>query len=475
MVSLDFKSVISSNDDSSKSFVRIRVEVHMNNHEQPINPDAWRHMGNVLVLQKWARQLKLLCDGVHDEDNWAMAGRFVMLVHPYKSSQIKLLKLVAEEAGFDFIEEDGESFMHKVLSGEEFSVKGPSLVYVPQGAWSAVDAQEGISSKDLAQFRRKLGGYLTQVTSSKQVVFATSGQSYNDISSELRTAGSIDRRFLIPRPSFNDVGNAFIDRIGRDKCDDSLLDNPDRVGVLLSVEFDDDRRQGLVALGMQRIAHGESRKLTYDDLVHFGARGSGEIDLVPEQDEEMLRRVAIHEAGHAIVAYLDSDGVNVPEYISVLPGHHFRGISVDSYAYVGGVYENSTYEDSRHKIRVLLAGRAAESLILGRTKVGATGSSSDLINASSMALELMGSCGFSHEIDFVDCPSRNLLVVDEEPSQVEQARIEKMARKYLAYQFKKVEGILGVGAGPLMMLSDKLVKKQVILQREFRDILTYNN
>ncbi len=447
----------------------------MNNHEQPTNVDSWRYMGNVLVLQKWVQQLRLLRDGAHDQDHWAMAGRFVMLVHPYKSIQTKLLKLVAENSGFEFIEVEGESFMHKVLNGEDFDVNGPSLVYVPQGAWSAADPQEGVSSKDLQQFRRNLGDYLKQLTRSKQVVFATSGQSYNDISSELRTAGSIDRRFLIPRPSFFDIGNAFIERVGRGRCDDSLLDYPDRAGVLLSVEFDDERRQGLVAIGMQRIAYGESRKLTYDDLVHFGARGSGEIDLVPEQDEDMLRRVAIHEAGHAIVAYLDSDGVNVPEYISVLPGHHFRGISVDSYGYVGEIYEKHTYEDLRHKIRVLLAGRAAESLILGRKKVGASGSNSDLINASSIALELMGACGFSHDIDFVDCSSRNLLVVDKESSQVEQSRIEKMARKYLGYQFKQVEGILGVGAGPLMMLSDMLMKKQVILQREFRDILTYNH
>lgn len=431
-------------------------------------------MGNVLVLQKWAQQLKAARDAVYDDQQWAMLGRFVMLEHPYKSSQLKLLELVAEEASFEFLQEDGESFVDMVLGDKEYPVEGPALVYLPQGKWSAEQEQEGENSKEISLFQRKLGDYLKRFASPQKIVFVTSGESYGEISTQLRTTGVLDRRFLVPRPSYAEIGNYFVEHVGRSLCDESLLENVDRAGVLLTVEFEDERRQGLAALGMQRIAYNESRKVTYDDLVHFGVRGSADIDLVPEVDETLLKRVAIHEAGHAIVAYLDSERTNIPEYISVLPGHQFRGVSVESYAHTGNVYGKQTYQDLRHKIRVLLAGRAAETLVLGRTKVGAYGSKSDLISASALAMDLVGSCGFSNDIDFVDCSSRNLLVLESDLSQTEQSRIEKMARKYLAYQYEKVEGLLGVGAGPLMMLSDNLIKKQVIFQREFEDVLTYN-
>ncbi|BBU68416.1 ATP-dependent zinc metalloprotease FtsH [Fluviibacter phosphoraccumulans] len=453
--------------------LKVRDEVSMQGNLQLSNPHDWMNMGNVAVLQKWARQLKSLRDCVYDDGQWEMVGRFVMLVHPIKQYQVRLLKLVAEEAGYEFIEIDGASLIENVLADREFPVDAPALVYVPQGEWSALNDQGGVGSEKLAEFYEKLCVYLKRFASPRQIVLATTGVSYSEINSALRSVGCVDRRFIIPRPSFAEMGNAFIELVGRKRCANSLLDNPDRVGMLLSVEFEDQRRQGLLALGMQRAAHDQSRQLTYDDLVHFGVRGSADIDLVPERDDNMLKRVAIHEAGHALVAYFDSNGANVPDYITVLPGRGFRGVSVDSYAYMGEIHGKHSYEDSRHKIRVLLAGRAAESMVLGRTKIGTFGSRSDLINASAVAKELVGLCGFSDDIDFVDCTSKNLLVTEEDASPSEQSHVEGMARKYLAYQYEHVEKILQTTSGLLIQLSEELIKKQVLLQREVKQILTF--
>ena len=103
--------------------------------------------------------------------------------------------------------------------------------------------------------------------------------------------------------------------------------------------------------------------------------------------------------------------------------------------------------------------------------IRAFGARSDLINASSIAKELMGSCDFSDDIDFVDCSSRNLLVSDGELTCSEQSHIEGMARKYLAYQYEHVEKTLQTMSGLLVMLSEKLVKKQVLVQREVKNVL----
>ena len=445
----------------------------MGANEQQSDEHRWKNMGNVEVLKRWAQQLKALKEGGGVEQ-WELAGRFVMLVHPVESCRIRLLELVANEAGFRFVIGDGDVLIEKVLSDEPYIENGAALVYVPQGKWSAVSDEDEAELHSLHLFRRKLGDYLNRYSRQTNTVFVTSGDSYSDLNVELRTAGSIDRRFLILRPSFADIGNSFLDLVGRGWCANSLIDFPERVGMLLELEFDDERRQGLVALSMRRMAREYARGLTYEDLLHVGVRGSGDIDLVPEQDEKMLKRVAIHEAGHALMAYFDSDGMNVPDYVTVLPGHQFKGVSADSYGYMGSIHGKHTYEDSRHKIRVLLAGRAAESLVLGRTKVGTFGSKSDLINASNIAKELMGSGGFSDDIDFVDCASRNLLVPDEEPSQSEQEHIEGLARKYLAFQYEQVEKTLQTTAGLLIELSEQLMCKQVLFQSDVKNILTLN-
>lgn len=445
----------------------------MNVYEQQSEDHRWKNMGNVAVLKKWAQQLKAL-KKAGDLEQWELAGRFVMLVHPVESSRLRLLELVANEAGFEFVIGEGDVLVEKVLSNEPYIEEGAALIYVPQGKWSSGSNDDGAALDSLPLFRQKLGDYLNRYASQTKIVFVTAGDSYSDLNIELRTAGSIDRRFLIPRPSFAEIGNSFLDLVGRDLCANSLLDFPERVGMLLELEFDDERRQGLIALCMRRMAREEGRVLTYEDLLHVGVRGSGDADLVPERDEKMLKRVAIHEAGHALIAYFDSDGLNVPDYVTVLPGHHFMGVSADSYGYMGAIHGKHTYEDSRHKIRVLLAGRAAESLVLGRTKVGTFGAKSDLINASNIAKELMGSCGFSDDIDFVDCASRNLLVPDEEPSQSEQAHIEGLARKYLAFQYEQVEKILQTTSGLLIELSEQLMRKQVLFQSDVKKVLTFN-
>lgn len=445
----------------------------MGANEQQSDDHRWKNMGNVEVLKRWAQQLKALKEGGVVEQ-WELAGRFVMLVHPVESCRIRLLELVATEAGFGFVIGDGDVLVEKVLSDEPYIENGATLVYVPQGKWSVASDGDEAALDSLDLFRRKLGDYLNRYSSQTKTIFVTSGDSYSDLNVELRTAGSIDRRFLIPRPSFADIGNSFLDLVGRSLCTNSLLDCPERVGMLLALEFDDERRQGLVALCMRRKAREEARGLSYEDLLHVGVRGSGEIDLVPEQDEKMLKRVAIHEAGHALIAYFDSDGLNVPDYVTVLPGHQFLGVSADSYSYMGAIHGKHTYEDSRHKIRVLLAGRAAESLVLGRTSVGTFGAKTDLINASNIAKELMGSCGFSEDIDFVDCASKNLLVPDGEPSQSEQVHIEGLARQYLAYQYERVEEIFQTTSGLLMELSEQLMRKQVLFQSDLKNILTLN-
>lgn len=433
--------------------------------------NAWNNIGNISVLRKWAQELKELNDSTWNAEQWRMVGRFVMVVHPQKTNHMKMLRLVTQESMLDFVEIDSETLASKVMCGELFEIDRPTMIYVPQGEWSAIPNEGKTVSQDIATFHEKLQEYLRGLSTNYKAVFVTVGEAYSDINPSLRTSGCIDRRFVIGQPALPQIGDHFIELIGRQKCDSTLLDYPEKVGKLIDEEFESERQQGLVALGMQRVAFRENRTLSYDDLVNFGVRGSGESDIVAEEDPNMLRRVAVHEAGHALMCVIDSGGINIPDYVSVIPGHQFRGISVDSYAYLGDIHGKYSYEDSRHKVRVLLAGRAAEAILFGKTKVGTFGARSDLMTASSIAKELVGLCGFPVDIDEGGNCSGNLLVPDGEPTASEQAHIENQARKYLSVQYEHVEKTLMDNKQLLVALSDRLMEKQVIVQREVREIL----
>lgn len=422
------------------------------------------------VLLRWAEELKRMHDQECASNFWTMLGRAVMVVHPKQSERRRCVELVADEAGLDLIEMEGSKFLELVLSGQTPSIEKPTLFHLEQGAWSRKCAEGEVVEPDVLELRKVLPTYLQGLDHSCKLVFVTTGCGYDELDSSLRTAGAIDRRFIISKPTLSQTGDEFLDLIGRSLCGTSLLENSGKVGKLIFEEFDDERRQGLVALAMQRVAYKEKRNVEFRDLVHVAIHGSGESLPEPEMDSTMLHRVAVHEAGHALVCYIDSNGLNIPDYVSVLPGHHFRGVVADSYGYMEGLHGKYTYEDSRHKIRSTLAGRAAEAVVFGTTKIGPFGARADLLNASTWAKELMGVCGIPYDIDESESIGGNLLVTDEEPSTSEQSHVEMLARKYLHHQFKKVTEIINKNRHLLDDMVSRLMLQPVLFQENIQEV-----
>lgn len=422
-------------------------------------------------MRKWAKELKDMQGSTCAPNLWRMVGRFVMVAYPIQGKRKALIDLVAKEAGLEFLEMESSELIELVMRGQAPSIKKPTLAFIEMGPWSKNTVDNEAVSPEIPEFRSKLGTYLASLDPECKLVFVTTGESYDELDPTLRKAGCIDRRLIIPKPTLVEAGNAFIDLVGREKCGESLLDNPAKVGKLIYEEFDNERRQGLIALAMERVAYRERRQVKFSDLVHFAIHGSGEGEPTPEINKEMLRRVAVHEAGHAMVCLLDSNGRNIPDYISVVPGHQFSGVVADSYGYMESLHGKYTYEDSRHKIRSTLAGRAAEAVVFGPTKVGSFGARADLVNASTWAKELVGACGFPKDIDTAPCISSNLLVIDEEPSASEKVHAETLAREYLKIQFEHVTRLIAENRSILDLIVGKLMEKSVMFYEDLLDAL----
>ncbi len=122
---------------------------------------------------------------------------------------------------------------------------------------------------------------------------------------------------------------------------------------------------------------------------------------IGDEDAEIVRRVAIHEAGHAIAAF--RLGCGRVERITISPA----GGNV----LLGGRKPLISAQDVTDRMEVILAGRAAEELVLGSPSVGAGGApTSDLALASDLALRLELSWGLTdHGILYQADPSGALL------------------------------------------------------------------
>ena len=100
------------------------------------------------------------------------------------------------------------------------------------------------------------------------------------------------------------------------------------------------------------------------------------------------RRVAFHEAGHAVVA-ASQPGSNQVAKVSLVARGHGQGSMTSAGE---GDRILATRSELCDRIAVLLGGRAAEELVLGQPS---TGSNDDLAKATELARRMVTECGMS--------------------------------------------------------------------------------
>ncbi|MGR9343492.1 ATP-dependent Zn protease [Rhizobium leguminosarum] len=170
------------------------------------------------------------------------------------------------------------------------------------------------------------------------------------------------------------------------------------------------RAMGLTGADIERIvrearlkARRGKRAIRYEDI-EDGIRGNR-----PPVPYNLRWRFAFHEAGHAVVHHaLDLGPV--------------RGLNIDTgrggYNLVGfHVWTTNTRDWYENMLTMLMAGRAAEQLMLKRISSGSGGSDdSDLARATRIAFDMERTLGFGSEHPLLYRPHRDPgAVFDREP------------------------------------------------------------
>jgi cell division protease FtsH len=109
--------------------------------------------------------------------------------------------------------------------------------------------------------------------------------------------------------------------------------------------------------------------------------------LLPEEKHA----VAVHEAGHALVAVLSEHADPVAK-VTILPRARALGVTEQLPESERHLYPESYLTDS---LAVRLGGRAAEIIVLGEPS---TGASNDLAGATELATRMVREWGFSTEV-----------------------------------------------------------------------------
>jgi cell division protease FtsH len=160
-------------------------------------------------------------------------------------------------------------------------------------------------------------------------------------------------------------------------------------------------------------------------------------------DMEDLRKVAVHEAGHAIVAMLlTPDNIHGA---SVLP----QGDSNGHISFVRTESNVISIEDIEHEITVFLAGRVAERMIFNKNF---TGSASDIAKATSSLYFLIVECaayGYDGAVFTVRTPYRKEFYSEQAKTDVNNLvkdkleEFERFAELLIGKAYPAFEAIVG--------------------------------
>lgn len=180
-------------------------------------------------------------------------------------------------------------------------------------------------------------------------------------------------------------------------------------------------------------------------------------------NDSLRERVAYHEAGHALVAYFSKTADPVHK-ISIVP----RGKA--ALGYTLQIPASDTYlmteTELRDRIRVLLGGRAAESLIYDEVS---TGAENDLERCTAMARRMVGHFGMGRKTGLLHV-GRDYALCSADTA----ARIDLEASEILHHLLEEAVDVLRRQRATLEVVARELLRREVLEQEEFLALVRSN-
>ena len=177
--------------------------------------------------------------------------------------------------------------------------------------------------------------------------------------------------------------------------------------------------------------------------------------LLPEEKHA----VAVHEAGHALVAILSEHADPVAK-VTILPRGAALGVTEQLPISERHLYPESYLTDT---LAVRLAGRAAEILVLGEPS---TGASNDLAGATDLATRMVREWGFSTEIGPIgygpEGPSRDNPFAGRPYAEETQRAIDTEVARLLREAEVRATGVLQAHLATLGRVIELLLERETI-------------
>jgi cell division protease FtsH len=316
----------------------------------------------------------------------------IILHGPPGTGKTLLARAVAGEAGVPFFSASGSEFVEIYAGLGSRRIRAlfaaarkaaPAVIYIDEidavGGRRTGHAASGEREQTLDQLLSEIDGFRTDPA--KPVVVLASTNRIDDLDPALVRSGRFDRKIAVGLPDRR-ARHAILDVHLRKRPVAHEAD-PGRVAAMTA---------GLAGADLEALCNEASFEAaragaTQIELAHF-RKALMRLAGGPERRSRILsheerRLVAYHEMGHALVGHM-SPTCDPVERVTVIPQGHALGVTIalpteDRFL--------ATRTECMERLRMLLAGRAAEELVFGECTSGA---GDDLMRAAVLARRMAG-------------------------------------------------------------------------------------
>ena len=342
---------------------------------------------------QWGRKLvAALCDYRAGQLPWADVDAGALIVGPPGTGKTLYAGAVARSAAIPFFptsyaawQSVGEGHLGTVLREmrrvfSDAALAAPSLIFIDE-----VDTLQarGTTARADDWWRAIINALLEVLdgTSRREgVIVIAACNDDRGLDPALVRAGRLDRKFFIGLPEEDDLTKILAHHLPSVSQADI---EPAALTLAGSISGADAER---IARDVRQRARNERRNPTGADLLA--------VALPPDdRPQDMRRRIAVHEAGHAVAILCQG---TVPSSLSIATGTGGEVSYVRSQTAL-------LLPDLSAQLAIHLAGRAAEETLLGSVSAGSGGGdASDLAHATRLASMIEGRLGLGCRIGVVD-------------------------------------------------------------------------
>jgi cell division protease FtsH len=345
----------------------------------------------------------------------AMAPRGVLLVGPPGTGKTLLARAVAGEASVPFFSVTGSSFVEMFVGVgaarvrdlfAEARKRAPAIIFIDE--IDAIGQRRGgamvVANDEREQTLNQLLAEMDGFDPAEGIVVLAATNRPEVLDPALLRPGRFDRQVIIPLPTLTErLAILQVHARGKKLGPDVDLEvvargTPGFSGADLANLVNE---AAIVAVRDDRDVLSASDFDQARDRIILGLREGSNV-LMPDEQHA----VAVHEAGHALVAVY-SDKADPIAKVTILPAGQTLGVTEQLPLTERHLYgEDYLYET----LAVYLGGRASEVVVLGQ---GSTGASNDLAKATELATKMVREFGMSPSLGPVGYPSGGSVFLGE--------------------------------------------------------------